>query len=116
MSNTFDRHPYLKDFGNVGEEDLTGFENDFRSEAPQFQDSVPDESTTCCGNALRRGPNGRGCPECPIPSSMVRKKQMSFDEWYSQSGWAARTKAITIFPEALEILFRSIWQKAQENV
>ncbi len=50
-------------------------------EFPDFEDSIPGESTGCCGNPLRSYPNGRGCPECPIPSSMERKKQLTFEAW-----------------------------------
>lgn len=58
----------------------------------------------CCGNPLRNG----GCKDCP--------PKLTFEEWYSQSGWAARTKMLMLDPESLKKIIESTWKAAQENV
>lgn len=62
--------------------------------------------TECCGNPLRTGPHGRGCPTCP------QDKKLTFEEWLedSQVGYrSVETKADLI--HYLELA----WKAAQEN-
>ena len=46
----------------------------------------------------------------------LKKKKLTFDEWYSQSGWAARKKPLMLDVESLNRIMSSVWKAAQENV
>ena len=44
------------------------------------------------------------------------EKKLTFEEWFSQSGWAARNKPLMLDVESLNKIMSSVWKAAQDNV
>jgi hypothetical protein len=76
-------------------------------EFPDFENSIPDESTGCCGNPLR------GCMDCPP------RKKLTFEEWAVSYGYGYWVAPGVFGWNSLyfnENDVRDIWVAAQENV